>query len=207
MKHRPRPLEQADLLRPRLLDMIDGRHELVRLAALLDWAWFERAWAGFFPAHEGRPAIHPRLVAGLLYLQHAYGLSDEAVLARWVENPYFQHFTGETFFQHRTPIHPSSLSRWRSRIGEEGVEWLLSKTIEAGRAAGAVSERSLAEIAVDTTPLGPAPGSQGRASRPCPAVPPHAQGAAHAEGLHRARPARPRSQARHRSRRGAAGAH
>ncbi|MFC7739096.1 IS5 family transposase [Roseomonas sp. GCM10028921] len=153
MKHRPRPPEQADLLRPRLVDMIDGRHELVRLAALIDWGWFEREWAGFFPAGEGRPAIHPRLVAGLMYLQHAYGLSDEAVLARWVENPYFQHFTGETFFQHRPPIHPSSLSRWRGRIGEEGVEWLLTKTIEAARAAGAVSERSLAEIAVDTTVL------------------------------------------------------
>ncbi|UZO94747.1 IS5 family transposase [Roseomonas mucosa] len=151
MKHRPRPPEQADLLRPRLVDMIDGRHELVRLAALIDWSWFEREWAGFFPAAEGRPATHPRLVAGLMYLQHAYRLSDEAVLARWVEHPYFQHFTGETFFQHRAPIHPSSLSRWRSRIGEEGVEWLLSKTIEAGRASGAVSKRSLAEIAVDTT--------------------------------------------------------
>ena len=151
MKHRPRPPEQADLLRPHLVEMIDGRHELVRLAALIDWGWFEREWAGFFPAQEGRPATDPHLVAGLMYLQHAYGLSDEAILARWVENPYFQHFTGEVFFQHRPPIHPSSLSRWRNRIGEEGVEWLLTKTIEAGRAAGAVSERSLAEIAVDTT--------------------------------------------------------
>jgi IS5 family transposase len=121
------------------------------LAALIDWAWFEREWAGFFPSGEGRPAIHPRLVAGLLYLQHAYGLSDDAVVARPVENPYFQHFTGETFFQHGAPIHPSSLSRWRGRIGEEGVEWLLTKTIEAGRASGAVTPRALAEIAVDTT--------------------------------------------------------
>lgn len=31
MKHRPRPEEQDDLLRPRLIDMLDGRHELVRL--------------------------------------------------------------------------------------------------------------------------------------------------------------------------------
>lgn len=151
MKHRSRPAEQSDLLRPRLVDMIDGRHELVRLAALINWGWFEREWAGFFPAGEGRPATHPRLVAGLMYLQHAFSLSDDAVLARWVENPYFQHFTGETFFQHRAPIHPSSLSRWRGRVGEEGVEWLLTKTIEAGRAAGAVTPRSLAEIAVDTT--------------------------------------------------------
>jgi IS5 family transposase len=86
-----------------------------------------------------------------MYLQHAYGLSDEAVLARWVENPYFQHFTGEAVFQHRLPLHPSSLSRWRGRIGEEGVEWLLTKTIEAARAAGAVKQRSLSQLAVDTT--------------------------------------------------------
>jgi IS5 family transposase len=151
MKHRPRPPKQDDLLRPRLLDMINGQHELVRLAALIDWAWFEREWAGFFPSGEGRPATDPRLVAGLMVLQHAFGLSDDAVVARWVENPYFQHFTGETFFQHGAPIHPSSLSRWRSRIGEEGVEWLLTKTIEAGRASGAVTPRALSEIAVDTT--------------------------------------------------------
>jgi IS5 family transposase len=94
MKHRPRAEEQDDLLRPRLVDMIDHQHELVKLAALIDWEVFEREWAGFFPSGKGRPATEPRLVAGLLYLQHAYRLSDEAVVARWVENPYYQHFTG-----------------------------------------------------------------------------------------------------------------
>ncbi len=151
MKHRDRALEQDDLLRPRLVDMIEMRHELVKLAALIDWEWFEQEWAGFFPSKEGRPATHPRLVAGLMYLQHAYGLSDEAVVSRWVENPYYQHFTGETFFQHQTPIHPSSLSRWRDRLGEEGAEWLLTKTIEAGRASGAVEDDCLKRVAVDTT--------------------------------------------------------
>lgn len=94
MKHRPRELEQDDLLRPRLVDMIDLRHELVKLAGLIDWDVFEREWAGFFPSTTGRPASPPRLVAGPLYLQHAFRLSDEAVVARWVENPYFQHFIG-----------------------------------------------------------------------------------------------------------------
>ena len=125
MKHRPPPPEQDDLLRPRLVDLIDLRHELVTLAGLIDWKFFEREWSGFFPSTTGRPATSPRLVAGLLYLQHAFRLSDEAVVARWVENPYYQHFTGEVFFQHRPPIDPTSLTRWRKRIGEEGVEWLL----------------------------------------------------------------------------------
>jgi len=151
MKHRPRPEEQDDLLRPRLVDMIDPRHELVKLAALIDWDVFEREWAGFFPSSKGRPATEPRLVAGLLYLQHAYRLSDEAVVARWVENPYYQHFTGETFFQHRPPIDPSSLTRWRGRIGEEGVEWLLTQTIQAGQKSGVIDEDSAKRVAVDTT--------------------------------------------------------
>ena len=151
MKHRPRPSEQDDLLRPRLVDLINLRHELVKLTGLIDWEVFEREWSGFFPSTTGRPATPPRLVAGLLYLQHAFRLSDEAVVARWVENPYYQHVTGEVFFQHRLPVDPSSLTRWRKRIGEEGVEWLLTQTIQAGRKSGAINESSLKRVAVDTT--------------------------------------------------------
>ena len=151
MKPRKPPAEQDDLLRARLVEMIDMRHELVKLAALIDWDVFEREWGGFFPSHTGRPATSPRLVAGLCYLQHAFALSDEAVVARWSENPYWQHFCGETFFQHRLPIDPSSMTRWRQRIGEEGVEWMLTQTIEAGKRAGMVKGNDLKRVTVDTT--------------------------------------------------------
>lgn len=72
-----------------------------------------------------------------------------SVVARWVETPYDQHFTGETFFQRHPSIDPSSMSRWRKRIGEEGVEWLLTKAIEAARSSGAVTEPE--RVSVDTT--------------------------------------------------------
>ena len=75
MKHRTRPTEQDHLLRPRLVDLIDLRHELVKLTALIDWEVFDREWSEFFPSATGRAAIPPRLLAGLLYLQHAYRLS------------------------------------------------------------------------------------------------------------------------------------
>ena len=151
MKPKRPPTDQDDLLRARLVEMIDMRHELVKLAALIDWGVFEREWSGFFPSHTGRPATSPRLVAGLCYLQHAFALSDEAVVARWAENPYWQYFCGEAFFQHRLPIDPSSMTRWRQRIGEEGVEWLLTQTIEAGKHAGTVRSRDLKRVTVDTT--------------------------------------------------------
>lgn len=101
MKHRPRLPDQDDPLRPRLVDMIGPRHELVKLAGLIDWEVFERGRAGFFPPGKGRPATEPRLVAGLLYLQHVYRPSDDTVVVRCVENPYYQHVTGETLFQHK----------------------------------------------------------------------------------------------------------
>jgi len=151
MKPRKPPPEQDDLLRARLVEMIDMRHELVKLAALIDWEVFAREWAGLFASSTGRPATSTRLVAGLFYLQHAFRLSDGAVVARWAENPYWQHFCGETFFQHRLPIDPSSMTRWRNRIGEEGVDWLLTETIKAGQRAGTVQDDHLKKVTVDTT--------------------------------------------------------
>ena len=41
--------------------------------------------------------------------------------------------------------------RWRKRIGEEGVEWLLTETIEAAKRSGTIKAASLSTIVVDTT--------------------------------------------------------
>ncbi|MDR3410701.1 MAG: IS5 family transposase [Formivibrio sp.] len=145
------PPGSKELFRQELVEMIDIQRPLVKLAALIDWRVFEREWSGFFPSTLGRPALPPRLVAGLLYLQHTYGVSDEVLVERWVENPYWQHFCGETYFQHELPCNPSALTRWRQRIGEEGVEWLLTQTIEAARTGKMVEKRSFDKVIVDTT--------------------------------------------------------
>ena len=68
-------------------------------------------------------------MAGLIYLKHANNLSDEDTCWRWLENPYWQYFTGEVYFQTRLPCDPSSLTRWRQRLGEAGMEELLAQTI------------------------------------------------------------------------------
>ena len=95
-----------------------------------------RQCASSFTSGRGRPATSPRLIAGLLYLQHAFDLSDEQVVWGWVENPYWQVFTGETYLQTEPPIDPSSLTRWRQRLGEAGIEELLAATVAAARMAG-----------------------------------------------------------------------
>jgi len=90
-------------------------------------------------------------MAGLLYLKHTLALSDEALIARWVENAYWQYFYGETYFQHEPPIHPTSLTRYRQRLGQAGCEELLQLTIEAGVAERVIDQRDLAKVLVDTT--------------------------------------------------------
>jgi len=147
----PASLTEHDLFRLELVNLIDTRHELVRLAELIDWSVFEREFGGQFVSTTGRPALPSRLVVGLLYLKHTFALSDEDVVERWTENPYWQHFCGERYFRHELPCDPSSLVRWRQRIGEAGVEWLLTQTIEAAKSGGVLKRMSLSTIVLDTT--------------------------------------------------------
>jgi len=129
---KPKALPQDDLFKRRLDDLVNPSHRLVRLTNTLDWELLDRELGQHFSDSSGASALPTRLMAGLMYLQHAYNVSDEAVVEQWVESPYWQHFCGETFFQHDFPFHPTSLTRWRQRIGEAGCEWLLSATIEVG---------------------------------------------------------------------------
>jgi IS5 family transposase len=151
MGPRPRTPQTGELPRPRLDEQLKMSHPLIRLSKLMNWDEIERSFGAYFTSSRGRPALRPRLVAGLLYLQHANDASDEAVVATWLENPYWQYFTGEDYLQTELPIDPSSLTRWRKRIGEEGVETLLAVTIEAARAAGLIKKASLNRVIVDTT--------------------------------------------------------
>lgn len=151
MRPRPPEPEPDDLFRARLSGQLDPQHPLVRLAGLIDWAAFERAFGPLYHERVGRPGKPIRLMVGLTYLKHTFDLSDEEVCARWIENPYWQLFCGFDFFQHRLPIDSSSLTRWRERLGPAGMEELLKATVEAALAAGVVKPRSLERLSVDTT--------------------------------------------------------
>src|SRR5471032_3006769 len=151
MGPKPAGSQSADMFRQRLDELVNLKHPLAPLSTHIDWSVFEREWAGHFPSSRGRPATSTRLIAGLLYLQHTFALSDEDVVWGWVENPYWQLFCGETWFQHRPPIDPSSLTRWRKRIGEAGLEWMLTQTIKAAESAQVVKRQSFQKVIVDST--------------------------------------------------------
>jgi hypothetical protein len=130
MKPVRRGRANPDLFRERLDVIIDMRHGLVRLAALMPWSAFDESFGKFFKP-IGRPAKPTRLMVGLHYLKHVYNLSDEEVVERWVENAYWQYLCGFEFYQHDLPIDPSSMTRWRKRVGPDALEEVLNVTAAA----------------------------------------------------------------------------
>ncbi len=149
MKPKKSPIPQNDLFKMRLENIIDLDHELVKLSKNIDWDSFDCEWGKLFKSNKGAPAIATRLITGLHYLKHLYNLSDEQVVARWVENPYWQYFYGEQFFSHEFPIHPTSMTKWRNRLGEKGVEKLFVETIKAGLKTKTIKPSSLKKVTVD----------------------------------------------------------
>ena len=107
-----------DMFRERLENLLDLRHPLVRLSNEIEWSVFSESFGALYDAELGRPGLPVRLLVGLHYLKHAFDMSDEEVVLRWVENPYWQYFCGEEYFQHRLPLDGSQMSRFRGRIGE-----------------------------------------------------------------------------------------
>lgn len=144
------PSPQLDMFRNRLENILNHRHELYQLGKLIDWEVFENDFGKLY-SEEGRPGVPIRLMVGLTYLSHAFNTSDEETVRRWVENPYHQYFCGEEYFRHELPIDPSSLSRWRKRIGEQGAELILKLTVQTGVASKTVASSSLERVIIDTT--------------------------------------------------------
>ena len=160
----PTTADTPDFFRPRLAEMIDLRHPLAVLASRLPWAQIEASLAPLFARRvrdghvveqddlfgpslqlagagvsgAGRPRLPMRLMASLLYLKHAYKLSDEELVQRWAENVVWQHFSGMTFYEPRLPCDATQIGRFRAAIGEAGVEELLKATIDTAVASRAV---------------------------------------------------------------------
>jgi len=142
---------QRELFQSELEQIIDMDHPLARLGMCIRWSCFEGTLGDTYHPTQGAPGISTRLMVALHYLKYQHDLSDEAVVAHWVENPYWQHFSGERYFQHRVPIDASSMTRWRGRLGEAGAEQMLRETIAAGIKMGAIGAADLKRVNVDTT--------------------------------------------------------
>jgi IS5 family transposase len=153
MKPKKSPVQerQGHLFRVELSRIVDRGHGLVKLAEAVDWHRLDEMFGSTYCPDNGRPGVNTRLMVALHYLKYTHNLSDEEVVACWIENPYWQYFSGMKWFEHDVPIDPSSMTRWRKRIGEAGAEGLLRETLEAGLKIKAVKPHQLKRVNVDTT--------------------------------------------------------
>jgi len=151
-KMKPKRVEdRPDLFHVALDRVINLDHPLAKLTEEFDWELIRTEIEPLFCDTNGRPGADSRVVVGLFYLKSAFNLSDEQLLARWVENPYWQWFCGFRTMQHEPPIDPTTLTRWHSRLGAEKLGLLLKQTLEIARDRKLLKRRDLADVNVDTT--------------------------------------------------------
>jgi len=170
-------LATDDFFRSRLDQMIDLRHPLAVLAQRMPWSQIEAALAPtlahkdragtvvadadlFGPSAQlvgagvsaaGRPRLSIRLMASLLYLKHAFNLSDEELVERWAENVQWQYFSGNEYYEPRPPCDATQIGRFRRAIGEAGIEELLKATIDTAVAMKTVRPNDFERVIVDST--------------------------------------------------------
>jgi len=130
MKPKPSGDPRLQLFQAHFEQILNPKHPLRQLADEMDWDAFDSALADCYCRDFGAPAKATRLMVGLHYLKHTFDESDESVVEKWVENPYWQYFCGFDYMQHECPIHPTSMTKWRNRLGEEKLELLLRETLK-----------------------------------------------------------------------------
>jgi IS5 family transposase len=135
----------------KLDDMLDKTHGLYQMANRMNWDYLVNELGAYYCEGPGRPEIPIRVIAGLHYLKYLDNESDESVVEKFCENPYWQYFCGLETFVHKLPCHPTTLVKWRQRIGEKGVEKLLSHTIDTAKREALLPEKLLKKVNVDTT--------------------------------------------------------
>lgn len=121
---------QLEMFKVPLKHFIKEDHELVLLSRRIDWDQLESGLSAYYCEDNGRPGIPIRTIAGIILLRRMFDESDESMLERWVENPYWQYFCGEVYFQHEPPFDRTELIKFRKRIGEKGSEQLLRVSIQ-----------------------------------------------------------------------------
>lgn len=143
--------QQGDLFNPLSRDIVSPHHAMVKLADAIDWQSFEDGLSASFCADNGRPSCPVRLMVALHYLKYASGMSDEAVLDEWLENPYWQYFTGGIYFEHEYPTDQSTMSRWRKKLARSGAEKMLEESLKTGLREGFIKKSELTRVNVDST--------------------------------------------------------
>ncbi|QQE73440.1 IS5 family transposase [Brevibacillus composti] len=99
---------------------LNKENRWAKLAQLVPWAYAEGKYAkSFRNSFRGQKAVSIRVALGALIIQERLQLSDRETVQQIVENPYLQYFIGLEGYQDHPPFHPSLMTHFRKRLGEQ----------------------------------------------------------------------------------------
>ena len=81
---------QPSFLLPSLKEQLDPNHTIYQLNERINWSVILEDFKKLY-SHTGRPEKPVRLMLSLMLLKQLEDLSDEQVIRRWVDIPYWQY--------------------------------------------------------------------------------------------------------------------
>lgn len=121
---------QLNMYQVPIVQFINKNHDICQLSKRINWENIESYLSEYYCIDNGRPSVPIRKIVGVILLKRMFNESDESVVDRWKENPYWQYFCGEVNFQHHWPFDPTDLIKFRQRLGEKGMERILKISID-----------------------------------------------------------------------------
>lgn len=126
-------------------DNLDTGHELIRLGGSINWDSVTLKLSRYYSL-IGRKSKKIRLMVGLHILKHRYDLSDEMVVQGLHENIYWMAFCGVPFEKVNPAepmnwIEPSTMTKFRERIGAEGFKIIEEIIREQLKTSGYIDKR------------------------------------------------------------------
>src|SRR2546425_7585106 len=96
-------------------------HELIILRHIIPWQPIIERLVPFYNPHKGRPGHSLRILVATSILSRLRQLSDRKVIEAIQENRYMQYFCNVPDQSLITFLNPSTLCRFRKRLGKEGT--------------------------------------------------------------------------------------
>ena len=125
---------------------IDRNNRWIKLSELVPWREMEGIYLKHFDPEKWRKVKSCRLMMGLMLGQMLLEQSDVQIVEIFHENPYFQYFCGQDSFipkNGKSIIHPSLLSKRRSRLGKGYMKQFEREILEVLKKKGLVKGQKL----------------------------------------------------------------
>ncbi len=105
-------------------------HDLVILHHIIPWQPIIDRLAPFYNHKKGRTGHSLRTLVATSILSRLRQLSDRKVIENIQENRYMQYFCNVPDRQLMTLLHPSTLCRFRQRLGKKGISVIEDQVFE-----------------------------------------------------------------------------